>query len=95
MHDEDIEKTECRECEQLLELLGGYFDGELTAEVRHEVMMHAMTCDSCTRLLHSLRRLVAYCRVEPTCDMPGTVRQELWIAIRREIEIDLGDAKQA
>lgn len=95
MHDDDIETTECRECEQLLELLAGYFDGELTDEMRHDVLIHAMSCDSCTRLLHSMRRLVDRFRLEPNCEMPGVVRQELWMVIRREIAGDTGETKQA
>jgi hypothetical protein len=55
-------------------------------------MLHAQTCDACARMLHTMRRLVAYYHLEPTCEMPAVVRQQLWIAIRREIGSDSGGA---
>jgi hypothetical protein len=92
-HDEVTDES-CSECEQLAELLAGYLDGELTAEVRQDLLVHAQDCENCSRLLHSLRRLVARCRVEPNCEMPVTVRRELWVTIRREISYEEPDGSK-
>lgn len=95
MHGDDIRNDACSECEELLELLNGFLDGELDDELRHELMLHAQSCNNCARLLYSLRRLVAHCRTEPSCDMPASVRQQLWLAIRREIHLEPGDQAEA
>jgi len=83
--------SECPECAELLEALSEYIEGGLAEELRSEVVMHAQTCPQCGRLLFSLRRLIAYCQVQPNCEMPAQVRQQLWIAIRQELYSPPGD----
>ncbi len=85
MHSDDDFVGECRECEELLETISEFLEGELTDEMRRDLLVHAQSCSRCAALLHSLRRLVGYCRVEPGEDMPAEVRQQLWVAIRQEI----------
>ena len=84
----DDHAGECRECSDLLQFLEGYLDGELTEKVRQDVLLHAQECHRCARLLRSLQRLVVYCHLEPNCEMPTDVRQQLWITIRRELYTD-------
>ncbi len=74
------------ECSELLELLVDFIDGEETIEVRQKIMVHLETCDKCSRLLWSMRRVVAYCQAESNCDMPVQVRQRLWEALGREFK---------
>jgi hypothetical protein len=64
---------ECHDCTEAKELIA------------RKVLLHAQSCTECATLLRSLKRLVHYCSLEPTCDMPTTVRRELWVTIRREI----------
>lgn len=77
--------TECPECEEARELIARYMGGDEDEELARELLLHAQTCADCATLLRSLRRLVDYCRLEPNCEMPVTVRRELWVTIRREI----------
>ncbi|MBM3322550.1 zf-HC2 domain-containing protein [candidate division WOR-3 bacterium] len=85
MHSDDEFVGECRECQELLETISEYLEGELTDEMRRDLLVHAQSCSRCAALLHSLRRLVGYCRVEPGEEIPAYVRQQLWVTIRQEI----------
>jgi hypothetical protein len=88
MHSDDELAGECLECQELLETISEFLEGELTEELRRDLLVHAQSCSRCAALLHSLRRLVGYCRIEPGQDMPDYVRQQLWITIRQEIHAD-------
>ena len=79
---------ECRDCAEAKELIARYLSGDEDEELARNVLLHAQTCSECATLLRSLKRLVHYCSLEPTCEMPMTVRRELWVTIRREIHTD-------
>jgi hypothetical protein len=76
---------ECHDCGEARELIARYMGGDEDGDLARELLLHAQTCTECATLLRSLKRLVHYCSLEPTCEMPVTVRRELWISIRREI----------
>ncbi len=80
--------NECIECNELLELLVDYLDGEATEEVRHRIIIHLQDCPRCTRLFWSMRRTVSYCQMESCCDMPSLVHQRLWEALSQELEAE-------
>ena len=76
---------ECHDCGEVEGLIARYVGGDEDEELARQVLLHAQTCPECAGLLRSLKRLVHYCSLEPTCEMPVTVRRELWVTIRREI----------
>jgi glutaredoxin-related protein len=76
---------ECRDCAEAKELIARYVGGDEDDELARKVLLHAQSCGECATLLRSLKRLVHYCSLEPTCEMPVAVRRELWVTIRREI----------
>jgi hypothetical protein len=76
---------ECHDCVEAKELIARYLSGDEDEELARQVLLHAQSCTECATLLRSLKRLVHYCSLEPTCEMPVTVRRELWVTIRREI----------
>ena len=80
--------TECHECDEAKDLIARYMGGDEDDELARELLLHAQTCAECATLLRSLRRLVDYCHLEPNCEMPVTVRRELWVTIRRELHTD-------
>ena len=86
---EDI--TECRECNELLDLLVDFFDGQATEQARAELMAHAHSCDHCARLLWSVRRVVVVCRSETRTVVPATIHERLWAVLREEIASGRGD----
>ncbi len=79
---------ECRDCEEVKELIARYVGGDEDEELARKVLVHAQSCSQCATLLRSLKRLVHYCSLEPNCEMPVTVRRELWVTIRRELHTD-------
>jgi len=79
---------ECRDCTEAKELIARYLSGDEDEELARNVLLHAQTCSECATLLRSLKRLVHYCSLEPNCEMPVTVRRELWVTIRRELHTD-------
>jgi hypothetical protein len=76
---------ECHDCGEAKELIARYVSGDEDEELARQVLLHAQSCTECATLLRSLKRLVHYCSLEPTCEMPVEVRRELWVSIRREI----------
>jgi hypothetical protein len=76
---------ECHDCGEAKDLIARYVGGDEDEELARKVLLHAQSCAGCATLLRSLKRLVHYCSLEPTCEMPVTVRRELWVTIQREI----------
>jgi hypothetical protein len=79
---------ECHDCGEARELIARYVSGDEDEELARKVLLHAQSCSECASLFRSLKRLVHYCSLEPACDLPTTVRRELWVKIRREIHAD-------
>lgn len=77
--------AEGHECTESHELIAQYMGGGADDELTCALLLHAQSCKKCARLLRSLKRLVHYCQLEPNCEMPVTVRKELWVTIRRDL----------
>ena len=86
MSDETAEQgVTCRECVELLQMMAQFVEGEADEELRRDLLVHAQSCGDCARILRTLQRLVHYCHIEPNCEMPASVRHELWVTIRQEL----------
>ncbi len=70
-------------CAELSEWVCFYVEGEVSAEVRQQILLHIQTCRSCARLVRSLKRTVHYCQIEPGCEVPETAHHRLWQMLRR------------
>ena len=46
-------------CKELVELVTGYFDGELSRRQRRRFEAHVAGCDGCTAHLRQMRRTIA------------------------------------
>uniref|UniRef100_A0A7C4GH76 Putative zinc-finger domain-containing protein n=1 Tax=candidate division WOR-3 bacterium TaxID=2052148 RepID=A0A7C4GH76_UNCW3 len=77
---------ECHECAELLEWAAAYLDGEASAELRSELMVHVHDCAVCARMLRSLQRMVEVFHLIPHQEVPAHVHEQLWIAIRHELD---------
>jgi anti-sigma factor RsiW len=62
-------------CQQFLERLSMYLDGELPSPDRETIEHHLRDCPCCEEVLASLRHTVAACHEEGRPDMPPDVRQ--------------------
>jgi len=79
---------ECHECAELMEWAAAYLEGEATAELRRELLVHVRDCAVCARLLRSLQRMVQVFHLTPHQEVPAEVHERLWIAIRHELYED-------
>jgi len=61
-------------CEDLLERLSRYIDGELPADDCRTIQQHLDQCPECQQVLHSLEHTVDLCREEGRPDLPPEVR---------------------
>ncbi len=75
----------CTDCQELVEWVAEYLEGEMDSEARRQLLVHIQGCRTCAEMLRSMKRLVHYCHLEPNCEVPPAVHQELWISIRHEI----------
>ena len=63
-------------CREVVELLNGYLDGALPADVRAAVETHLAGCDGCTMVLDEFRQAIA---------MTGQLTEEQVAPGQREI----------
>ena len=68
---------ECHDCGEARELIARYMGGDEDERLARKVLLHAQTCTECAALLRNLDRLVHFCSLEPTREMPMTGRREL------------------
>ena len=61
-------------CEDLLERISRYIDGELPAAERLMMEEHLRDCPECEEVLHSLEHTVDLCREEGRPDLPSDLR---------------------
>ena len=62
-------------CRDLLELITGYLDGALPADVHAAIEAHLAGCDGCTTVLEEFRTTIA---------MTGTLTEEQITAAQRD-----------
>jgi hypothetical protein len=80
--------SECHDCGEAKKLIARYVGGDEDDELARKLLLHAQSCTECAALLRSLKRLVHYCSLEPSGEMPMAVRRELWVTIRRDATAD-------
>lgn len=68
-------------CEQILKLLGPYFDGEVTADIRIDMEAHLATCPACSHELDGLHDFAAQLAEPQHVSVPPS----LWDAIDRRL----------
>jgi RNA polymerase sigma-70 factor (ECF subfamily) len=69
-------------CPDVLVLLSGHLEGDITAEVCAEMERHVESCPSCRAACASLRRTLALCRATPLPELPASVKDSVRAAVR-------------
>ena len=77
--------TECRECAEVHRLIADCVGGEPNDGFPLELLLHVLSCPDCHWLMPILVHILRTGTPAPSREMPGTVRRELWVTIRREI----------
>ena len=73
-------------CKDSVELLLGYLDGELTAEVRAGLEAHLEGCSPCEDFLKSYRATPNLCRKALAREMQDEVAARLTDFLRKQID---------
>ena len=68
-------------CQQLIDFIMSYLDGELPAEQRAEFDRHMSACPSCVDYLHTYERTVSLARMCASDSVPEEVPESLVQAI--------------
>jgi anti-sigma factor RsiW len=63
------------ECQEMLERVSAYIDGELDAAECHTIEAHCQTCPRCATFIDSLRHTVGLCREAGDRPLPESVRR--------------------
>jgi anti-sigma factor RsiW len=61
-------------CQELLERLSRYIDGELATADRRAIEQHLRDCPCCEKYLHGLEHAVDLCREQGRPELPADVR---------------------
>jgi anti-sigma factor RsiW len=73
-------------CQELLELLNDYLDGDLVVEQRQTIEFHISGCRNCTIHIETVRHTVRLARALPRCDkLPPAVEERLRKAVEPEL----------
>jgi anti-sigma factor RsiW len=74
-------------CQELLDILHDYLDGELVVEQRQTVELHMTGCKDCTIRIETYRHTVRLARALPKCDkLPPPVEERLRKALESELK---------
>ena len=84
---EETDGNFCPDCQELVDWLVQYIEGEMELEAQRQLLLHIQTCRQCAEILRSMKRTVHFCHLQPSCEMPRAVHEELWVSIRREIRL--------
>ena len=72
-------------CQELLNILHDYLDGDLVVEQRQTVEFHMTGCKDCTIRIETYRHTVRLSRALPRCDkLPAAVEERLRKALAPE-----------
>ncbi len=70
-------------CDELVELVTGYLDGDLDDETERRVADHLSGCDGCTTYVDQIRQTVTALGSSPTdVELPDEIRDALLAAFR-------------
>ena len=74
------------DCDELVELVTEFLDGELDAEAERRVVDHLSLCDGCTTYVEQFRTTVdelGHLPAERIAELPEPARDALFAAFRR------------
>ncbi len=73
-------------CEQVVDVLVDYIDGELDAEHSQRLQNHCDSCLHCARFVETYCRTGKICRKALSVTMPGSVESTLFEFLRTELQ---------
>ncbi len=76
-------------CEDRLDQIFAWLDGELPPARARAIETHVATCESCGGLAEDLRRAIAACRMAGDCRMPATIHRRARARARKILKNSL------
>ncbi len=73
-------------CDQLVDLLVDYFDGDLKPETARRLESHLECCPPCEKFIDRYRRAGSVCRKALRVQMPKDVKSALFEFLRGELQ---------
>ncbi len=73
-------------CEEVIQELSDYIDGELGAALQHELESHLRECSDCKLVVDQTKKTIEiFCDCEPV-ELPAGVQARLHEALRRKFK---------
>lgn len=73
-------------CQELLDQLSDYIDGELEAKLCAEIETHLAGCPDCRILVDTMRKTVTLYRTQGSAQLPSGVKDRLYRVLSIEEE---------
>ncbi len=74
------------DCQQIIDLLADYIDGELPGDQRRRLESHLDCCDGCVEFVDSYRKTGVLCRNALRVEMPQSLKSTLLEFLRNELQ---------
>ncbi len=74
------------DCQQTVDLLGDYIEGELEEQKAQRLEHHLDACPSCVEFVESYRETGVLCRKALAVEMPQQVKTTLFEFLRNELQ---------
>jgi len=72
------------DCQELLDQLSDYIDGELEASLCAEIEMHLSECSACRIMVDTMRKTIILYHEQTSEDLPLDVRERLYRVLKLE-----------
>lgn len=71
-------------CQEILEHISDYVDGELEAALCAELEVHLAGCRNCRVMVDTLRKTITLYHAQPPAELPSGVEDRLYRVLRIE-----------
>ncbi len=76
-------------CEEILQALGDYVDGELAPRLCEELRQHLAGCNPCEIVVDTLRRTISVYKAGEEVELPESLRSKLHDLLRAKFEAEI------
>ena len=80
------------DCKHVWEHISAYIDNDVDAELRAEIDRHLETCEICSAVLDSTRKVVILMADDRVCELPAGFSERLHARIDKELEDSSGES---
>jgi anti-sigma factor RsiW len=78
-------------CEEMLEMLNQYVDGELDPSICEQLQQHLANCDPCRVVVDTMRKTITLYRDGSRYELPREFRRKLHDSLREKWKQERGE----